>query len=188
MNFCCVEKNWPRQDRLDREQFGKETQPRNEVLGIHWAQTAQFELKSSLERKHNRKNAVFSTLLLFYQHNNNTHYLCNDSKENENQASYIDIDDMLIFAKSQQELEMARDTVLFLLQNLGFVINWEKSVLIPTKTMEFLGVTINSEEMTFSIPDQKMQKIICLCEQATQSSHLSVRNLASIVGKLMSTA
>ena len=100
----------------------------------------------------------------------------------------IYIDDMLIFAKSQQELEMARDAVLFLLQNLGFVINWEKSVLIPTKTMEFLGVTINSEEMTFSIPDQKMQKIICLCEQATQSSHLSVRNLASIVGKLMSTA
>ena len=98
------------------------------------------------------------------------------------------IDDMLIFAKSQQELEMARDTVLFLLQNLGFVINWGKSVLIPTKTMEFLGVTINSEEMTFSIPDQKMQKIIRLCEQATQSSHLSERNLASIVGKLMSTA
>ena len=80
LNFCCVEKNWPRQDRLDREQFGKETQPRNEVLGIHWAQTAQFELKSSLERKHNRKNAVFSTLLLFYQHNNNTHYLCSDKQ------------------------------------------------------------------------------------------------------------
>ena len=76
LNFCCVEKNWPRQDSLDREQFGKETQPRNEVLGIHWAQTAQFELNSSLERKHNRKNEVFSTLLLFYQHNNNTRYLC----------------------------------------------------------------------------------------------------------------
>ena len=71
--FRCVEKNWPRQDR---EQIGKERQPRNEVLGIHWAQTAQFELNSSLERKHNRKNEVFSTLLLFYQHNNNTRYLC----------------------------------------------------------------------------------------------------------------
>ena len=36
LNFCCVEENWPRQDSLDREQFGgKEAQPRNEVLGIH---------------------------------------------------------------------------------------------------------------------------------------------------------
>ena len=76
LNFRCVEKNSPRQDSLDREQFGKETQPRNEALGIHWAQRAQFELNSSLERKHNRKNEVFSTLLLFYQHNNNTRYLC----------------------------------------------------------------------------------------------------------------
>ena len=48
LNFCCVEENWPRQDSLDREQFGKETQSRNEVLGIHWAQTTHFELKNSL--------------------------------------------------------------------------------------------------------------------------------------------
>ena len=30
--------------------------------------------KRSLERKHNEKNEVFSSLLLFYQHNNNTRY------------------------------------------------------------------------------------------------------------------
>ena len=75
LNFCCVEKNWPRQDSLAQEQLGKETQTRNEVLGIHWAQTAKFELKSNLERKHSEKNEVFSSLLLFYQHNDNTRYL-----------------------------------------------------------------------------------------------------------------
>ena len=26
LNFCCVEKDWPRQDSLDGEQFGLETQ------------------------------------------------------------------------------------------------------------------------------------------------------------------
>ena len=35
----------------------------------------QFELKSSLARKHNEKDEVFSSLLLFHQHSNNTRYL-----------------------------------------------------------------------------------------------------------------
>ena len=29
LNFCSVEKNWPRQDSFDREQFGMETEARN---------------------------------------------------------------------------------------------------------------------------------------------------------------
>lgn len=55
----------------------------------------------------------------------------------------INIDDMLIFAQTSQETEAARNTVLFLLQNLGFVINWEKSHLTPTNIIKFLGVTVN---------------------------------------------
>ena len=75
IQICCVEKDWRRQDSLDREQLCKETQPRNEVLGIHWAQKAQFELKSSWRGNTTKKKDVFSRLLLFYQHNNNTRYL-----------------------------------------------------------------------------------------------------------------
>ena len=64
-NFCCVEKNGPRQDSLDREQLGKETQPRSEALGILWAQAAQFEQKSSLEWKHKEKTRYFRVFCYF---------------------------------------------------------------------------------------------------------------------------
>ncbi len=100
----------------------------------------------------------------------------------------IYIDDLLLFANNIHEIEAGRDIVLFLLQNLGFVINWEKSHLTPTKIMEFLGVTVNSENMTFSIPETKVEKIIQIFQDVTQNPTISVRKLASLIGKLISTA
>ena len=49
------------------------------------------------------------------------------------------LDDLIIEKKMKGAIR-ARDTVLFLLQSLGFTINLEKSVLQPTQEVEFLGV------------------------------------------------
>ena len=56
-------------DSLDGVQSGQEKPRRNKVLGIDWALTVQFEMKCSLERKHNNKKRGNSRLLLFHQHN-----------------------------------------------------------------------------------------------------------------------
>ena len=109
-------------------------------------------------------------------------------QRNLNFRIIIYIDDMLIMGKSLKEIEMARDTTLFLLQNLGFVINWEKSALTPSKTIEFLGIRINSSNMTFAIPEKKTQSILQLCQETLDNPQISLRKLARIVGKLMSTA
>jgi len=49
----------------------------------------------------------------------------------------IYLDDMLLLGRTVQEAFQTRDTVIFLLQNLGFIINQKKSVLIPTQKIEF---------------------------------------------------
>ena len=49
------------------------------------------------------------------------------------------IDDTLLIATSHKELITARDTLIFLLKNLGFLINFEKSVLHPCKMIEIFG-------------------------------------------------
>ena len=90
----------------------------------------------------------------------------------------IYINDMLIIADSQQEMEQARDPPLFLLQHIGFVINWEKSFLEPTKQIDFLGVQIDSTNMTFSIPEPKLNKIISFCQSTLQNPYISLKNLA----------
>ena len=67
----------------------------------------------------------------------------------------IYIDDMLIMSQTIEEMLMIRDTVIFLLQHLGLIINLDKSVLIPVQDIEFLGLRINSVQMTLSLPKEK---------------------------------
>ena len=43
----------------------------------------------------------------------------------------IYLDDILLMSQTTNGLEIARDTLIFLLQSLGFVINLQKSVLVP---------------------------------------------------------
>ena len=63
----------------------------------------------------------------------------------------IYLDDMLI-GHTIRETLMARDTVIFFLQQLGFVLNLKKSLLGPTQRIEFLWVTVDSLIMTLSLP------------------------------------
>ena len=44
----------------------------------------------------------------------------------------IFLNDLLIFGNTMEEIRIARDSVIFLLQHLGFVINFNKCVLEPT--------------------------------------------------------
>ena len=44
--------------------------------------------------------------------------------------------------------------MIYLLQNLGFVMNLKKSVFHPTQRIEFLGMIKDSVEMTVSLPQE----------------------------------
>ena len=72
----------------------------------------------------------------------------------------IYLDDILLIGHSLEELVMSRDTVMFLLQHLGFIINWKKSVLTPVQEIEFLGLTINSVTLELSLNKIKTQKVV----------------------------
>lgn len=99
----------------------------------------------------------------------------------------IFLDDLLIFG-STEEIIMARDTVLFLLENLGFIINQEKSVLTPSRIMEYLGMVINSIEMTITLTEEKIESLMKLCTQVKKERKLSLRKLGSLIGKLVATS
>ena len=43
----------------------------------------------------------------------------------------IYLDDMLLMSQTTERLLVARDTVIFLLQHLGFVLNFKKSIVEP---------------------------------------------------------
>ena len=71
-----------------------------------------------------------------------------------------------------------------MLQNLGYVINQEKSQLTPVHKIEFLGLVIDSQNMTLSLPQEKVQDIQQFCTKLKVSQVTTVQELASLIGKL----
>ena len=100
----------------------------------------------------------------------------------------IYIDDILVMANGLEGIIMARDSVLAVLQSLGFVINRKKSVLDPSTLMEFLGFVVDSFAMTLSVPQEKAVNLGELCKTTLLADNLSLWELSRVVGKLRATA
>ena len=98
------------------------------------------------------------------------------------------LDDALAMNQTREMGLRDRDSVLFLLQKLGFIINWKKSELQPEQIMEFLGFSVNSMDMTLSLPRNKILDIRSRCQDMIRCSSVSVRQLAKLIGKLTATA
>ena len=98
---------------------------------------------------------------------------------------YFDV--ILIMGRSLDEIVMIPDTVIFLLQHLGFVINLQKSKLERNTKLEFFGVDISSVDMTMYLPEGKITDITDLCKKLLSEKNITLRELTSLIGKLIST-
>ena len=99
----------------------------------------------------------------------------------------IYLDDMLLMGRTLPEILMARDTLIFLLQYLGFVINLKKSVLHIVKQIEFLGLVIDTEKMTFTLSEEKLKHVSQQCQEIFKQPKTSVLNLTKLIDLLSST-
>ena len=72
--------------------------------------------------------------------------------------------------------------------HLGLTINYDKSELNPTHLIEFLGVMVDSQNMTLSLPMEKVQKLKKLCQVTLTSKQVTLHELSSLIGKLRATA
>ena len=71
----------------------------------------------------------------------------------------MNLEDMLLMSQSIEKSLVARDTITLLLPHLGFVINLKDSVMEPVKTIEYLGLVIDSMQITLSLTKEKVKKI-----------------------------
>ena len=75
----------------------------------------------------------------------------------------ICLDDMLLMSHIIEGLKMARDTLIFLLQHLVFIINLKKYLPSPIWNLEFLGLELESMQMTLTLPEINVKKLISEC-------------------------
>ena len=97
------------------------------------------------------------------------------------------IDDTLQGGQTYSEcLKNVQDTKT-LMTALGFIINIEKSIFIPTKTIVFLGNVIDSDKMIVYLPQEKKDAIKHECSLLLQKSYVSIRHIAQVIGLLVAS-
>ena len=97
------------------------------------------------------------------------------------------LDDTLLVADTKEELAWAVGVVSTTLTALGFTIHGEKSVLVPTKKIQYLGVIIDSQLMRVTLPEGKTCNLIAKCQDTLQAGKLSIREVAGLIGMLQAT-
>jgi hypothetical protein len=78
---------------------------------------------------------------------------------------------------------------LFVKQSLidaGFLIN-EKSILVPTEKLEWLGILWDSQLFSLSIPDRRISDLLCSITHIIDFFPVfTARELAQVTGKVIS--
>ena len=85
------------------------------------------------------------------------------------------LDDLLILGSSIKESKANTQLTLDLLQWLGVTINWEKSMVVPTQSLTFLGLSIDSQTMSLSLPEKKIVNIQSKCQSLIRNPTSSAR-------------
>jgi len=99
-------------------------------------------------------------------------------------TSVIYLDDILLIGSSRQACAENIKASISLLESLGFIINYRKSMLEPRRRVEFLGIIYDSKKMTLELPEEKKQRMLTLLEQFKIGKDISLRQWSSFVGSI----
>ena len=93
------------------------------------------------------------------------------------------LDDFLITSPTFDQCKSDLSTVISLLRSLGWSIAWNK-VTGPSQTLTFLGIDINTINMSLSLPQAKVEIYKCVLRDFLTRSRASQKQLQRLLGKL----
>lgn len=99
--------------------------------------------------------------------------------------SVLYLDDFLLIALSKKQCSINVTSTCTLLTNLGFLINFEKSKLDPSRICKFLGFLFNSVAMTIELPKEKRDQVGSMIERFSHTSQCKIREFAQFVGTIV---
>ena len=98
----------------------------------------------------------------------------------------IFIDDILNIAGTYEECRRNAEIIISLLTHLGFIINKEKSDLVPKKICTYLGFNINTKNCSLTLTDKKKSNLVKLLNSVISKEQCTIYEFAKIIGKLIS--
>ena len=102
---------------------------------------------------------------------------------------FLFVDDSLLTAPTIACLKANLQLTIDLFEGAGFLLNYKKSQMQPTKQMEFLGFLIDTATYTISLTQDKRKGIFrCITRVLDNPSKpITIRFLATIIGKIVAT-
>ena len=100
-------------------------------------------------------------------------------------ASYLD-DSLLAGEDIPDCKKNVMNTVAIGLKS-GFVVHPEKSVLVPTQIIEYLGFILNSIHMEVSLTERRKEDLVKLCKNVYKQKMCTIQTIAQLVGKMVAT-
>ena len=94
------------------------------------------------------------------------------------------LDDWIIRANSREQSLEHTQHIIQLLQSLGWTINWDKSMLQPSRILDFLGLHFNLEQALISPPDSFFPTLTDVLSCLSPSTVMSARKVSSIISRM----
>ncbi len=98
------------------------------------------------------------------------------------------LDDWLILAQSRALLCEHRDMVLSHLSRLGLQVNREKSKLSPTQRISFLGMELDSVNLTARLSEERAQSMLRCLESLQRKRAVPLKRFQRLLGHMASSA
>lgn len=99
----------------------------------------------------------------------------------------IYLDDILIMSQDHSQILQDLKTTVELIESTGFIINREKSIMTLSRSLEFLGFTVDTVKSMLLLPAKKISKIRKEIRHVLNSESLTLRELARLLGLLSSS-
>lgn len=71
---------------------------------------------------------------------------------------------------------------IYLSTSFGSLINWDKSILSPTESIEFLGLLIKSNTLSLALPSEKVVSLSFIGRRTLEKGSVSLHNILSLIG------
>jgi hypothetical protein len=94
------------------------------------------------------------------------------------------LEDILVLAPLIETLNQHTCITISLLESLGFLINYKKSILIPTQRILSLGMLIDSTTMEFILPKEKSENILRECRHLLKTHQPSIKQISRVLGPI----
>lgn len=96
------------------------------------------------------------------------------------------LDDILLLENSTERCIENRDKSIDLFNFLGLLINFEKSSLIPSQVIEYLGFIFDSRALTIVLPKRKVLHVESLIQKFINNPNKSIQDGSVLIGTLVS--